>query len=415
MKYAKQWPTLLLLPLLALLMQSCLGLGSSNGAKTTNTSNFSRTKTSNGTSIGINNTSQAVFKGKIYFTIDHNLYYLDGSRQLHQLTKGMDVYDPAVSPNGQWIAFVIRHSSANTGDYSDLALMPVGGGTIKLLLSGKGTYIPNPPYPAPLSTDYWYSQPSWSADSTHLLFLSDLQKADWSSQQLGVNSFLLDLQVFSISINDPTNPQVVAYAAYGAGGDQEPSYRPGHPDQIVYTHYQYAANQTDLYTQLYMEDPNAILNNPGKGYHPGVFPYDPAVPITPATTTVANFDPAFSPNGDYLAYVQTVSNTEMTLNIMPVPDNATQNPNDPAVQQQALLPYQQSTVIYQNQFVSQPVWSPDGKQIVFVNYSNSALDLWLANVALNAKTGKYQLQGNPVQLTDTGDHLNADSRPFWTN
>ncbi len=415
MKYPKQWQTLLLLPLLALLMQSCLGLGSSSGSKTTNTSNFNRTKTSNGTSIGINNTSQAVFKGKMYFTIDRNLYYLDGSRQLHQLTHGMDVRDPAVSPNGQWIAFIIRHAEATTGDYSDLALMPASGGTIKILLSGQGKYIPNPPYPAPLSTDYWYAEPSWAADSTHLLFLSDLQKADWSAQQLGVNSFLLDLQVFSISINDPTTTQIVAYAAYGAGGDQEPSYRPNHPNEIVYTHYQYAPNQIDLYTQLYMEDPNAIINNPGKGYHPGVFPFDPSVAITPATTAVANFDPAFSPDGNYLAYVQTVSTTKMTLNIMPVPNNVTQNPNDPTVQQQALLPYQQSVTIFSGQFVSQPVWSPDGKQIAFINYSNGALDLWLANVTLNAKTGKYQLQGSPVQLTDTGDHLNADSRPFWTN
>jgi Tol biopolymer transport system component len=411
MKKTRRRQMLLLLPLLALLMQSCLGLG---GSGSNSTSNFKKATTSNGSSIGINTTNQAIFKGKIYFTLDRNLYYLDGSRQLHQLTHGMDVRDPAVSPNGQWIAFIIRHDDIAHGDYSDLALMPASGGPIKILRTGAGQYIPNPPYPAPISTHHWYAQPSWAADSTHLLFLSDLQKATWPANVIGVNAFLLDLQVFSLSINDPNTVQIVAYASYGAGGDQEPSYRPGHPDQIVYTHYEYDSSQTNVITQIYLEDPNAIVNNQGKGYHPGIFSFDPAVAITPATANVANFDPAFSPDGNYLAYVRTMDATHMGLYIMPVPNGVTQNPNDPTVAKEALQPYNQSSLIVEGQYVSQPVWSPDGNQIMYITYTNNTFDLWLANVAPDPKTGMYTMKGNPVRLTDTGGHLDADSRPFWT-
>src|SRR5450432_957481 len=90
--------------LLSLSLQSCLGIG--NSSNTANNNNF--TKTGN---LGINNTDQAVFKGKIYFTLNHNLYVLDGTRTPHQLTNGITAMDPAVSPDGKWIAFSARYAN----------------------------------------------------------------------------------------------------------------------------------------------------------------------------------------------------------------------------------------------------------------------------------------------------------------
>jgi Tol biopolymer transport system component len=407
---ARRAGTFVALALLAVLMQGCLGL--SKGNTPVNSGNFKQTSTGHGPAIGINNTDQAIFSGKIYFILDQNLYYLDGNRQLHQLTRNMDIRDPAVSPNGKWIAFISFHP-----DYSDLAYMPATGGPITILMTGAGQFIPNPPYPAPQSTHHWFSDPAWSADSTHLLFLSDLQKATWSAATLGVNAFLLDLQVFSVAINDP-NPiqdaQIVAYAAYGAGGDSDPSYRPGHPDQVIYTHYAYDSTQTKVITQLFLEDPNAIVNNPGKGYHPGVFDFDPAVALTPPGTDVANFEPAFSPDGNFIAYVRTIDATHMGLYIMPVAEGVTSDPNNPAIEQKALLPYQQSSLIVESLYVSQPVWSPDGKEIAYITYSNSTFDIWLLTVTKDPKSGAYMMKGSPVQLTDAGGHLTADSRLFWT-
>ena len=98
---------------------------------------------------------------------------------------------------------------------------------------------------------------------------------------------------------------------------------------------------------------------------------------------------------------------------MPVAQGVTTNPNDQNLQKQALIPYSKSSHILSSQYVSQPVWSPDGKQIAFLEYTNNEFDLWLANIQHDAKTGAYSMQGSPVQLTTGG--VDGSSRPFWTN
>jgi Tol biopolymer transport system component len=106
----------------------------------------------------------------------------------------------------------------------------------------------------------------------------------------------------------------------------------------------------------------------------------------------------------------------MGLFVMPVAQNVTNapNPNDPAIQQKALQPYQRSSLILTQQYVNQPTWSPDGKQIAYLNYTNNHFDIWLSTVMVNPKTGAYTMKDSPVQLTDANGHLDADSRPFWT-
>lgn len=392
--------------LLALSLQGCLGIGGSTSPQ----GNFKQ-NTGSGPSIGVNQDQQAIFQGKIFFTLNRNLYVLNGTRNVRQLTRGMDVRDPAVSPDGKFIAFAVYYKN-----YSDLMYMSISGGPTKLLRTGKGTYIPNPPYPTPRSTYLWFAQPSW-IDNTHLLFLSDLQKADWDAATLGANSFLLDMQVFVLSINDPdtTRNQIAAYAAYGDGGDRDASYRPAHQNEIVYTHYAYDKSQTQQVIQIFLENPYTIVNHPEMRYHPGVFSFDPAVALTPDTPNLANLEPSFSPDGNFIAYVRRLDNGAMGLYIMPVPDGVTATPNDPNTKKKALLPYQQSSLILTQQFVSNPIWSPDGKRIAYITYANNAFDIWLANVSVTPKTNTYKMSGVPTQLTSTGSgNLDADSRPTWS-
>src|SRR5690349_20945389 len=144
----KHWHTYLLLALLVLALQSCLGIGGNDQFQT-------KVTTKNGTQVGIS--SQAMFKGNIYFTLDHNLYVLSGSGTPHQLTQNMDVQDPAVSPDGKLVAFIARYK-----DYSDLAYMPSSGGQPTILEHGDGQYLPNPGFP-PRSTHRWFAQPSWAS------------------------------------------------------------------------------------------------------------------------------------------------------------------------------------------------------------------------------------------------------------
>ena len=404
MKRLFSWHTIFLVMLLAISVQGCLGIGDN-----TSNQNFKPVNAGNGQNLQVNTSNQALFKGKIYFTQRRNLFVIDGARNFHRLTSGSDVRDPAVSPNGKWIAFVVRHKYA-----SDLVYMSTNGGRWTTLRSGSGQYIPNPPF-APNSTYRWYAQPAWGTDSTHLLFLCDLEKLNWFSAT-GEDAPLLDLQVYSISKNNPSHVQDVAYGDYGDGGDRDPSYRPGpgHTNQIVYTHYTYDKTETQQVIQIFLEDATMIANHPNAGYHPGTAGsgYDPAVPITPYSTSVANLEPAFSPDGNYLAYIRRIDPSHMGLYVMPVAENVTSNPNNSAVQKRALQPYQKSSLIVSGQYVSQPVWSPDGKQIAYLSYNNNEFDIWLANVSIDAKTGAYHMTGSPVPLTNGG--VDADSRPFWT-
>jgi len=76
--------------------------------------------------------------------------------------------------------------------------MSTSGGSIHTLLTGNGKFYNDGPGVIK-STYYWLEEPFWSADGSHVLFLSDLQKEDW--YRLGGlfgNAPFLDLQVFSV-------------------------------------------------------------------------------------------------------------------------------------------------------------------------------------------------------------------------
>jgi len=396
-------PWYFLLLLLAFSLQGCLGIDEGGSSST---GNFKTVHTDKGRSIRINQNSLA-FKGTLYFTQGRTIFSLDDTRNVRVIATNHDFRDPAVSPNGKWLAAVIRYKN-----YSDLVYMPVRGGSWTVLRSGQGKFYQDGTFIK--NTYYWYAQPMWSADSTKILFLSDLEKEDWYSAT-GQDAPMLDLQVFAIPLSNPTSkPQDVAYADYGDGGNRDPMYRPGHPDQIVYTHYTYDKTGTKQVIQLYLENANAIANNPGK-YSPGTegSGFDPSVALTPNDTTVQNLQPAFSPDGNTLAYVRRESNGQMSLYVMPLPQqDVTSDPNNTTAEQEALAPYKKSSLLLTQQFVSQPVWSPDGKQIAYLSFTNNEFNIWLATIASNSKTGTYKIQGSPVQLTSGG--IDGDSRPFWT-
>src|SRR6266853_2813923 len=90
------WFTLCLLLLIALSMQGCFGIGDSNSSVKTITT------TTGGKQVSV---TQNLFKGKIYLTIDHNLWLITGNNKDTELLHSGDIYDPAVSPDGKWIAF----------------------------------------------------------------------------------------------------------------------------------------------------------------------------------------------------------------------------------------------------------------------------------------------------------------------
>lgn len=414
------WQTICLLVLLAFSLQSCLGIGGGS-------SNFKTQSTGNGTQLGVNTSDQALFKGHIYFTQNRHLYVIDGSRTIKTLATYGDIRDPAVSPDGKWVVFVVRYY-----DYSQLQYMSTSGGPWHMLMNGSGHYFTNSGG-FEQDTYQWFAQPSWSPDGKTIIFLSDLQKsyywANFPYGDLG-NDFdqalFLDMQVFSIPFNPSASPpsnnyvmnnNLVALASFGDGGDRDPSFQPntGSANAIIYTHYTYDNSRTQQLIQLFMEDPYAIRHNPQIHYHPGDpgQEYSPGIAITPPSTSISNIQPAFSPDGKHIAYIRNIDATHMGLYVMPAtPDKIVTNPNDPTMEKLALQAYNHSQLLVSGEFVSQPVWSPDGKQLAYIFYSNNEFDIWIANLNYNAKTDTYSVSGSVVPLTSGG--VDADSRPVWT-
>ncbi len=424
MKRQQHWYIVCLCAVLACSLQGCLGEGASP---------FQNKNTDKNGRIGINQSDVAKFQGKIYFTLDRNLYVLDGKLTLTQLTHTLDVRDPAVSPDGKWIAFIIHYKY-----YADLVYRSTNPAdqTIRTVVTGKGHYFPGG---EGANSYYWFAQPTWSADSSQLLFLSDLQKDHiWGYLGGAFGSYFLDMQVFSLPINVTLTAtqaiqeaQPVAYANFGDGGDRDPSYRPQHAQQVIYTHYSYDVTGNKQVVQLMLEDSTRIARPHHPPYHPGInagpgagFPgYDPAVALTPYTPDLVNFQPAFSPDGSLLAYVRREDTTNRSIYLMPVAEHITGDPDNPAFDpaspdntQKALQPYVQSQKLLTQPMLSQPLWSPRGDQLIFYGYTNTSFDIWLATLTRNAKSGAYSLKPqNLVQLTQAAGHLDADSRACWTS
>jgi Tol biopolymer transport system component len=390
-KQQRLW-SFLLVCLLAFAVQGCMGIG---GPSTKNIGT-----NTNGKQVSV---VQDVFKGKIYATIGHVLYQITGDGQSHQLVGGGNVYDPAVSPDGTKIAFIQKYKQ-----YSDLAYIASSGGPVHVLISGNGHFFKNDGGFIH-NTYYWFFEPAWSPDGSTLIFLSDWMKATYKQQCTGADADMLDLQVFSLSINNPGKPQAVAYAEFGGGGDRDPSYRPGHADQILYAHYsRLPSDDSNQVVQLFLADPGKIAQDPSAycmgGRDSGVAISDPKD---------EDIQPAFSPSGNTIAYVRRDNATQMSLYVMPVPENVTQDPNNTTVAQQALQPYRKSQHLLQDLYIGHPVWSPDGKRIAYLTESNNELDLWIANINYSASTGAYSVQGTSVQVTTGG--IDGDSRVVWTN
>lgn len=394
MRAKSQFGSLLLLVLLAFVLQGCLGLGGP-ATKSVGTG-------SNGNTV---NVVENAFKGKIYATIGHNLFVITGDGESRQLVGGGNISDPAVSPDGTKIAFIQRYKQ-----YSNLAYIAASGGPVHVLLNGNGKFFLNSGG-FMHNTFHWFFEPAWSPDGSTLLFLSDWMKTDYSQQCTGQDADLLDLQVFSIPLNKPSAIQAIAYASFGGGGDRDASYRPGHPDQIVYTHYaDISGSGAQQVVQIYLADPGELARHPDKYCAGGL---DSGIAITSAGDQ--DIQPAFSPDGSALAYVREQNTTQNALYVMPVPENVTQTPNDPNTEKLALQPYQKSSRLLSNTYVSRPTWSPDGRQIAYLQETNQALILWIANITHNVQTGVYSVQGSPIQATNGSGGIDGDSRIVWTS
>lgn len=365
-----------------LALQGCEGLPGTSGDFRPASST---TSGASGTPLAVNQDGR--FQGHIAFIRNHQLYILDGKTGSTRIlpTAGADVQDPAYSPNGTRLAYISRGAS-----WSDVMLVPASGGTPTALTHNQGTGQQiTCPSGISESDGVWAAGPVWAADSASLYYLSDQQK-------LNMACGFVDMAVWQIAAQGGA-PHLVLWPARGddntgepgAGGDANLALRPSAPDELAYTHYAYDPQQgsTQL-IQLFV----ASLSDQQE------------TPLSPTaiddTTPAQTLEPAWSPDGQYLAYIQRGSDSD-DLSIMRVSNPASGAPHFADYATAAKLT---------SGAIAYPIWSPDGKSLLYLEFKDNEYNLYLARLSVNGSG--ISLQGSAIQLTQGG--VDGDSRPSWT-
>ncbi len=409
-----------------------LGLALLLVACNSSASPFHSHQTNGSGNIGINN---AQFTGNIMFVKNGNIFILNGKDDsLTQLSDtGMDE-QPSLSPDGSTIALEVRNPA---NDYSDLATMPISGGTATMLTDDS---LHNKSTGAPYHYEFWAANPIWTADGKNIIYLTDFFKGgdttpivNQTCPGLASGDWILDMGIAELpansrpvsggQLNDP--PRQLSWPYCYAGGDQDLSLRPGTSDiEILFTSFLYVGADDDLVTAL------SLLEIPANGGNSNL------VQLSTEDPNVVALEPSFSPDGRYITYIRR-QNGEDDLYIMPVPAQISGTPNNESyelVNRDVSVYYTNTSYYTQSQklasgIVGQPVWGGDDHTLFFIEFNNGEFNLYMAKVNMTTPAGASGATptatstpttqasaitlGTPVQLTQGG--IDGTSRPVWYN
>jgi TolB protein len=291
--------------------------------------------------------------GRLLFVQGGNLWLwqADAGRQL---TNGGNAYQPAWSPDGDRIAYIQRDTS-----FSDVLVMPAEGGeALRLTDDGPDSSVYS--YER-IYRSRWAFYPAWSPDGTTIAFAS--QAGPPSGQPAAE---------FRISL-------FATPATAGGGRTQLYADASGHVGRLSY-----APDGQSI----------AFAFGPAGDGAPSIHRYTTAdgsaapLPGAPAQS----YDPAFSPDGRWLAYAARASGRTDVL----------------------ASPIGTGTPIQLTSMGSAraPAFSPDGKQLAFLAIApgSNSFDLWVLDLQPGADGAPKP--GQPRQITQ-GMGLDADSGVAW--
>ncbi|PLS82553.1 MAG: hypothetical protein CYG59_03730 [Chloroflexi bacterium] len=296
-------------------------------------------------------------KGRLLFVQDGNLYLYQGT-DTRQITKDGTTRDPAWSPEGSRIAFVRREES-----YSDIYVLNANGGLPTQVTFNGGQATPR-------SQEFmhqvvWASAPTWTPDGSELVFLS--QVAPPSTEPL--TEYPLAIYRYPLRLvgqRQPTNDDLLVQA------ENADLHRPDWaPDNSLLAFARVPRDGGPQQIRLF--DPETAAEQP----YPGI----------PDNA----YDPAWSPDGRWLAFAARVeSNTDIW--VIPHPSIGG------------------SAVRLTNLGVARaPAWSPDGTQLAFVHVGDAGTDLYV--LPITQANGTIS-GGQATPLTNNG-HLDANSGLSW--
>ncbi len=300
-------------------------------------------------------TKRVSVPGRLYAVKSRTLYRFSGTH-VTALTKDVRVLDPAVTLDGAELAY-----AQLTADGSTIMISSSEAFNPRAVSAGAGPEGP-----------LWAFAPAFAPDGRSLAFLTDRGKRASGPPDLAVWRYDIVRQ----------RTDRLTFAAQYTGGDSDPTFRPGADGQLLYTSYSYEGDPplpAARLTWISLAPRRTVFISP------------------PGDRT---FQPAFSPDGRYLAFIRAGAGSD-DLFVMPVPVTFTQD--------QQPYPTESATLL-QPGVVAQPVWAPDGSALAFLMLAEGSFDLFMLPITMD---GGVRATGGPVPLTH-GSFFDADSRLAWS-